>query len=458
MKPDKLYRRYQELQRYVGWTEEDAGRIRAAAPLLEPHLAGLVVDFYAEIEKHERAHRVITGGAVQIERLKGTLLAWLHELLGGVYDPAYVVRRWRVGWRHVEIGLDQVYANVALARLRSGLVRILSEAWTGNPADLSATIRSLQVVTDLDLAIIEDAYQAEHLARQRHSERLANQVKRRRLALAKARSEAALNTLIQTVPCIILILRPDHTLLYLNPFAVVITGYQAEELLGRDGVETLLPAEARPAVADAVSSALAGATIRGLDCPLLCKDGTLRWLVWNARVLPDYEGGPAVVAVGQDVTRMKEAQEQALQSARLAAIGQMMMGLAHESRNALQRSQACLEMLTLAVEDRPQALDLVGRVQRAQDRLHRLFEDVRGYAGSIHLERRLCSLADVWQEAWGHLSAQHAERDARLEEAACDISLYCEADPFALEQVFRNILDNALAATPDPVAHSHPLP
>ena len=57
----------------------------------------------------------------QIERLKGTLREWLRELLSGPYDSDYVARRWRVGWRHVEIGLDQVYTNVALSRLRTGL-------------------------------------------------------------------------------------------------------------------------------------------------------------------------------------------------------------------------------------------------------------------------------------------------------------------------------------------------
>lgn len=47
--------------------------------------------------------------------------------------------------------------------------------------------------------------------------------------------------------------------------------------------------------------------------------------------------------------------------------------LAHEIRNALQRSQACLELLALEVQDRPQALDLVHRIQEAQDRLALLY-------------------------------------------------------------------------------------
>ena len=96
---------------------------RPSVPLLEPCFAALIDDFYDEIERHPDARKVITGGPAQIERLKGTLLAWLRDLLSGRYDSDYVARRWRVGWRHVEIGLDQVYTNVALSRLRSGLLQ-----------------------------------------------------------------------------------------------------------------------------------------------------------------------------------------------------------------------------------------------------------------------------------------------------------------------------------------------
>jgi signal transduction histidine kinase len=173
MTPDDRFRRYQDLQRYVGWADDDARRVNAVAGLLEHHLGPLVDDFYAEIERHPDAMKVITGGPAQIARLKGTLVAWLRELLAGPYDAGYVERRWRVGWRHVEIGLDQVYTNVALSRVRGGLVAALAGAWAGDPAGLVATIQSLNKLMDLDLAKIEDAYQAEYLDRRRRAERLA---------------------------------------------------------------------------------------------------------------------------------------------------------------------------------------------------------------------------------------------------------------------------------------------
>src|SRR5262249_48338756 len=107
----------------------------------------------------------------------------------------------------------------------------------------------------------------------------------------------------------------------------------------------------------------------------------------------------------RDIRAHLRAEESLRQAERLAAIGQMVTGLTHESRNALQRSQACLELLTLEVREQPSALDLISRIQKAQDHLHQLFEDVREYAASIRLERRPCNLPDIWREAWSHLQA-----------------------------------------------------
>jgi two-component system, LuxR family, sensor kinase FixL len=281
---------------------------------------------------------------------------------------------------------------------------------------------------------------------------LARVAERQRLTLAKERSEAAFRHLVEAAECLIVILRPDHSIVYFSPFAERLTGYTAAEVHGRDYLALLLPEADRGAVAGEVLRVIAGRPTYGLENPVVCRDGTRRWIVWNARLLPDYEDGPAILKVGQDITYLKQAQQRALQAERLAAIGHVVAGLAHESRNALQRSQACLEMLALAVRDRPDALALIDRLQQAQDHLHRLYEDVRGYAAPIVLDRRPCDLAVVWREAWMHLEPARKAKDATLRETTQGVDLHCASDAFRLGQVFHNIFDNALAAGRPPVA------
>jgi len=175
LRVDELFERYQDIQRYVGWTQADADRVHAAAPLVESSFVALIDDFYREIAEHEATLKVITGGNPQIERLKGTLRAWLKELVTGPYDMAYAERRFRVGYRHVDIGLKQIYVEAAVSRLRNGLLQVLRQNWPagGDINELAATMRSINTLMDLDLAIIQDAYETASNDRLMRSERLA---------------------------------------------------------------------------------------------------------------------------------------------------------------------------------------------------------------------------------------------------------------------------------------------
>jgi PAS domain S-box-containing protein len=180
------------------------------------------------------------------------------------------------------------------------------------------------------------------------------------------------------------------------------------------------------------------------------------------------EGAPVPVAVHAHITRgahgqiggvlwllhdlsdLNAAQDRALRAERLGGIGQTVAALAHESRNALQRGQACLRLLALEVQDRPKAVEYVERVEKAMDGLHRLFEDVRTITATLKMECQPCDLRALWREAWDQLEPVRQGRDCALCEDVVDADVTFVGDPFRLVQVFRNLFDNALAAAPDP--------
>lgn len=173
MNPADLLTQYRDLQTYVGWSDGDVQRLRTLHPIIEPHFGAIIEDFYRVIGQHPGASKVITGGAEQVERLKGTLRGWLSDLFRGPYDDQFVLRRYRVGQRHVEIGLAPFYANVALARIRMNLVSQTLRFWPKDATGLQDTLGSVNRVLDLDLAIIEYAYHLESTAREQRQERLA---------------------------------------------------------------------------------------------------------------------------------------------------------------------------------------------------------------------------------------------------------------------------------------------
>lgn len=153
-----------------------------------------------------------------------------------------------------------------------------------------------------------------------------------------------------------------------------------------------------------------------------------------------------------DVTARAEAEQKLLQAERLAAIGEMVAGVAHESRNALQQIQACCGMLGWKLNGNGETEGLVRDIEKSQQRLQRLFDDLRGYAAPMKLDRRPHDVRDILAEAWAGLEHQRDGREVDFRQDPAVADTRCVVDPLALEQVFQNVLENALAACADPVA------
>lgn len=444
--PQSVFARYQDLQKYVGWTRADELRVVEAGTIVAPHFSALVDDFYAEIERHPVACRVITGGEVQIDRLKQTLCNWLAELFSGPYDLQYVIRRWRVGLRHVEIGLPQVYTAAALSRLRNGMIRILRSDWRGDENALSLSLQSLIKLLDLDLAIIGDAYETEYVQRQQEAER-------RRLQDVLHQEKELSASLLAHAQAVVLILDRQGRIVRSNPFVVNISGMSPEEIQEKDWFDLFLPAGDRERLRQTLlESANSGSSNAVTIASTLVCAGHQHHLHWSGVPLKDSTGkASAILVIGQDITDLHDAQQRSLQAERLAAIGQVATGLAHESRNALQRIGANAEMLELEVEGNAAALELLSRIQQSQAHLHHLLDEVRNYAAPVVLDVSACRITEIWREAWELLQGQRQGRQAVLREQLAVSELVIEADRFRLVQVFRNILENALYACSDPV-------
>jgi signal transduction histidine kinase len=181
-------------------------------------------------------------------------------------------------------------------------------------------------------------------------------------------------------------------------------------------------------------------------------EGRSMWLSVTARPLLDGSGVMSGgVAVVRDITAQVEAERKLLQSERLAAIGQMVAGVAHESRNALQQIQACCGLLSWKLDGDEESLELLHDVDRAKQRLQRLFDDLRGYAAPPKLEPSRRDVRDILVAAWNSLTHPREGRNASLRQTTMVADTCCAVDPLQLEQVFRNILENSLAACEDPV-------
>lgn len=162
-----------ELKEYIGFDEEDAAALRELRPHIEPHLEEITDHFYARILQHSRAHRAITGGEAQVERLKKTLQAWLDSGLAGPHDEAWFERRARIGRVHVRIDLPQRYMFTAMNVMRRDVRRLAEQAYADDREKSRLTGEALDRLFDMELAIMLHTYREDSEARVLRRERLA---------------------------------------------------------------------------------------------------------------------------------------------------------------------------------------------------------------------------------------------------------------------------------------------
>ena len=279
--------------------------------------------------------------------------------------------------------------------------------------------------------------------------RLANQ---RRSEAELVRERAFAQMILDTTRDLILVLDQNGCVLRINRYFEELCGYQEEELIGKSVVESLIPEQSAERAEQDLARSYSEDYKQGSLHPIRTKAGGVREIAWWTARLRDDEGEILqLVCAGRDMTAYNELQRKLVQSERLMAIGEAMAGLAHESRNALQRSQACLDLLTDQLAGRPESLELLDSIQRSQDDLYRLYEEVRAFAAPIQIKPQLCDVGKVLHRAWEDVQTVHGHRNVRFSERVeCD-DLHCEVDAFAIGQVFRNILENALQACTDPV-------
>lgn len=275
---------------------------------------------------------------------------------------------------------------------------------------------------------------------------------RRQIETELVREQKFADIILNTAEAVVLVLDLDGRIIRFNPYFERISGWTLSDSSGKDWFDHCLPAKNRSHYRQIFLETSRDVDTSGIINPILTRDGRERQIRWsNTTLKDDHSRTYAVLAVGVDVTDLLAAQTKSLQSERLATIGRTITGLAHESRNALQRIQAGLEMLELELEQSPHAKRDLDSIQRATHDLNNLLEEVRSFAAPIHLHLEQASLPEIWSRVWRHIEVARQGRDVQLIESNGEGDMMVKLDVLRIEQVFRNLFENSLAAAQDPV-------
>lgn len=282
---------------------------------------------------------------------------------------------------------------------------------------------------------------------------------RKQAEAALRRSEESFRALIEALPEAIFV-HQGGPLLYINPSAIGFLGRPASEIIGAHLLDFVHPEDRADAVG--VLDARPG------TCPPGIRE--LRFLRPGGGVMTAevgclslvFDGQPATVIRATDLTERKQMQARLVLADRLAAVGTLAAGVAHEINNPLAFVLSNLSFLSQELEGLkrelpPGRLDEFDEVLReasdGADRVRNIVRDLRTFSRVEEAQPTAVNLQTVLESAIT-LARGEIKQRAQLVRDYADVP-YVAGSEGRLGQVFLNLLINAAQAIPTGAPHQH---
>ena len=228
-----------------------------------------------------------------------------------------------------------------------------------------------------------------------------------------------------------------------NRAAAVITGIPASDAVGVDAAELLqMPPHLRPSL-----TTLTEAQSLRVDLIYKTGDGRLIDLGLTVTTIAFPDGRPGYLFVFQDVTTMKRLEREARLRQRLAAVGEMAAGIAHEIRNPLASMSGSIQILREDLPLSEEQAQLMDIVLRESERLNQTIGSFLAYARPQRAAASSLDLRTVVEDAAALLRNSAEVRDTHFVDIDVPPTpVWYEADENQIRQIVWNLATNGLRA------------
>ncbi len=254
------------------------------------------------------------------------------------------------------------------------------------------------------------------------------------------RSERLTESIINHLASGLMLADPGGVITLVNPQGLLTLNCRVEELLGCK-LTDLFPN------AGELLEVRGDSSHRELNLTL--RDGTTIPIGFGNSYLTDDRGNrEGVIVVFRDLSEIKLLQAELRRKDRLAAIGQVVAGVAHEVRNPLFGITSVAQILKREADLTLAHRELVEAMFSETQRLNALVSDLLLFGGPSLLERRPTDLHQLLDACFHLYSGEIRERAIELQKVYHPHLRVLSADQDKLTQVILNLLKNALEATP----------
>nr|MBI3611986.1 PAS domain S-box protein [Nitrospirota bacterium] len=256
-----------------------------------------------------------------------------------------------------------------------------------------------------------------------------------------------MTAMIQSSPMAITVLDAEGAVRVWNQAAERIFGWSAEEVLGRP--LPTVPEEKRDEHRQLCERVLRDEAFTGLEVVRRRKDGSPVTISLSTAPLRNAEGRiTGVMGIMADVTERKQMERNAGRIERLAALGQLLGGIAHEIKNPLFVLAGRLQLLRekLAVQDYGALPSDLDKIEEAAKRIAHVAERFLTLARPAQPLLTQCDVRAILNETLSFLSNELMKSQIRLvTELPPDLPVI-RSDPRQLQEAILNLLLNAMQA------------
>jgi PAS domain S-box-containing protein len=167
-------------------------------------------------------------------------------------------------------------------------------------------------------------------------------------------SEKRYRLLIENTIVGIIVIR-DQKIIFANTFVAMISGYSVEEILGSPFIDFIHPDDRELAVANHMRRLSDECFADSYAIRMLNRKNEVRWVEVSAVCL-SYESQPAILVFMRDISQQRKLEAQLFQSEKMASIGQLAAGVAHEINNPVGFVNSNLHTLKGYQEDLQQLI------------------------------------------------------------------------------------------------------
>ena len=242
----------------------------------------------------------------------------------------------------------------------------------------------------------------------------------------------------------------DGNIYTFNAAATEITGYKAEEMIGKP-IAGLL-GNLQKTIAQSLETTETGEQPPPrFETDLITPDGFAVRVGYNISPLFSEEGDETgMIITFQDLTEIRSMEENVRRKDRLAAVGRVAAGLAHEIRNPLGAMRGAIQVLQPTIPPESTQAALMDIVLRESDRLGIIITNFLTYARprvSNFSETDVCEAVNDTITLLRH--SPDIKETHVLETDLPKIPILISADPTQLKQIFWNLARNSIQAMPD---------